>query len=432
MENNNQITDGITTGIELRQQRGLEIAAVSKIAKSDNGDWWVPSQSQKMLKYRVRVGKACSCTCQDHELRGCKCKHVYAVEYAIKREQNEDGTETVTESVTVSATKHRPSYPQNWPAYNEAQTNEKRLFQSLLADLCSQIQTPAQTGRGQRRLPLSDAIFCAVFKVYSTFSGRRFISDLCDAQAKGYIEKVPHFNSIFNTLEKEELSEILTYLITKSSLPLRAIEQDFAVDSTGFMTSRFTRWFDQKYGTKMEKADWVKAHVMCGVKTNVVTAVEILDQHAADAPRLPALVDATGKNFFIREVSADKGYCTVDNHAAIEKHGGMPYIPFKSNSTGAQGGAGGVFEKAYHFFAFHRDEFLARYHQRSNVESTFAMIKAKFRDHVRSKTDVAMKNEVLAKILCHNICCLISAIYELGIDPAICTTKENSAQREVA
>jgi hypothetical protein len=57
------------------------------------------------------------------------------------------------------------------------------------------------------------------------------------------------------------------------------------------------------------------------------------------------------------------------------------------------------------------------YHKRSNIESTIGMIKAKFRDHVRSKTDVAMKNEVLCKILCHNICCLVSAMYELNITP---------------
>jgi len=44
------------------------------------------------------------------------------------------------------------------------------------------------------------------------------------------------------------------------------------------------------------------------------------------------------------------------------------------------------------------------------------MIKAKFGDSVRSKTDTAMKNEVLAKIVSHNICCLISAIRELGLD----------------
>jgi hypothetical protein len=35
------------------------------------------------------------------------------------------------------------------------------------------------------------------------------------------------------------------------------------------------------------------------------------------------------------------------------------------------------------------------------------MIKAKFRDSVRSKMPVAMVNEVLCKIICHNICVLI-------------------------
>ena len=45
------------------------------------------------------------------------------------------------------------------------------------------------------------------------------------------------------------------------------------------------------------------------------------------------------------------------------------------------------------------------------------MIKTKFGDAVRSKSEVAGKNEVLAKVLCHNIWCLISAMYELDIAP---------------
>lgn len=46
---------------------------------------------------------------------------------------------------------------------------------------------------------------------------------------------------------------------------------------------------------------------------------------------------------------------------------------------------------------YRRDEFLAHYHKRSNVESTFSMIKRKFGDFLRSKTDTAMVNEALAK-----------------------------------
>jgi hypothetical protein len=47
------------------------------------------------------------------------------------------------------------------------------------------------------------------------------------------------------------------------------------------------------------------------------------------------------------------------------------------------------------------------------------MIKAKFGDSCRSKTDTAMKNEVLAKFVCHNICVLIATAYELGVDPTL-------------
>jgi hypothetical protein len=46
--------------------------------------------------------------------------------------------------------------------------------------------------------------------------------------------------------------------------------------------------------------------------------------------------------------------------------------------------------------------------KRSNVETAFSMINAKFSGSVRSKTPVAQVNETLAKVLCHNIRVLIS------------------------
>jgi hypothetical protein len=67
-----------------------------------------------------------------------------------------------------------------------------------------------------------------------------------------------------------------------------------------------------------------------------------------------------------------------------------------------------AWSKMFGYFAYRRDEFLAHYHKRSNVESTFSMIKRKFGDFVRSKTDVAMVNEVLCKVLAHNLVVLNS------------------------
>jgi transposase len=375
--------------------------------------WLVASQSGHG-RYAVSPDPdAPHCTCPDHETRGLKCKHIFAVEFAIKREEHSDGSTTVTQTVTVTETIEKPTYAQDWPAYNAAQTNEKDRFLSLLHDLCSGIPEPPPT-KGRPRIPLSDAIFAACFKVYSTFSGRRFMSDVREAHTKGFIGKVPHFNSIFNALENPDLTPILRGLITESSLPLKVVEADFAVDSSGFTTSRFIRWFDHKYGVVRQQHEWVKVHLMCGVKTNVVTAVEIREKDASDTKLLPDLINTTAQYFDMREVSADKGYSSVNNVNVIAGYGATPYIAFKSIHSGK---AGGLWEKMFHYFAFNRQEFLQHYHKRSNVESTFSMIKAKFRDHVRSKTDVAMQNEVLCKILCHNICCVIQAMYELSIEP---------------
>ena len=210
------------------------------------------------------------------------------------------------------------------------------------------------------------------------------------------------------------LTPILRELITQSSLPLTSVETDFAVDSSGFTTSRFTRWFDHKYGQVREQHDWVKCHLICGVKTNIVTGVEILGRNARDSIVLPALVENTAKNFQVAEVSADKGYASKSNAEMIASVGATPFISFKSNNRGA---GGGTWEKMYHYFQFKRTEFLQHYHKRSNVESTFSMMKRKFGDGLRSKTDVAMVNETLCKVLCHNLVVLIHEMYELGIDP---------------
>jgi hypothetical protein len=52
------------------------------------------------------------------------------------------------------------------------------------------------------------------------------------------------------------------------------------------------------------------------------------------------------------------------------------------------------------------------------------MIKAKFGDSLRSKTDTAMINEALCEILCHNLCCLVQSAYELGVTATFWTKDE--------
>jgi transposase len=315
--------------------------------------------------------------------------------------------------------KIRKTYPQEWSAYNQAQANEKARLQELLFELCKGIEEPTQTF-GRPRLPFAEMLFCTALKVYSTFSSRRFISDLHTARERGYISKVPHFNSVSNYLEMESMTLYLKQLIVESSLPLKSVEADFAVDSSGFATGQFSRWFDAKYGEEKQQHDWIKAHLMCDVKTNIVTSVEISHRHANDTTFLkPLLHTTTGNGFQVKELSADKGYDSFNNRCLVLIKGGMPYIPFREGEKNKPNPSnkGELWKRFYHFYKFNEPLFKQHYHKRSNVETVFSMIKAKFGERLRSKSLVAQTNEVLCKVLCHNVCCLIQSIYELGVEP---------------
>jgi len=401
--------------MDARQERGLLIAETCKIEKNKLG-WKVPTQSGNG-SYIVSLDHGEPfCTCPDFEARHQPCKHIHAVEYIIQRETKPDGSTTLTQSVKVTCT-------QEWPAYNQAQTHEQERFVTLLHDLCNGIQQPDYRF-GRPRLPLADVVFGLVFKSYTTMSGRRFTTALKEAQSDGLISKAAHYNSEFRYLENPELTPLLKTLIEQSANPLRAVETDFAVDSSGFATTTYARWFDHKYGKERSKQTWVKTHIMCGFTTHVITSVEATPFESADNVQLPTLVNNTAKTFDIREVSADKAYSDRRNLWAVQSQGGTAYIPFKVNSTGAgdhHHKFDGLWNRMWHFYNFNREAFLQHYHKRSNVETAFSMIKAKFGASVRAKTPTAQVNEVLCKVLCHNICVLIQSIYELGLEPTFWT-----------
>ena len=152
--------------------------------------------------------RSCRLHLADFEERGKPCKHIYAVRFVVERETNPDGSVTITKTLTLtekSTIASKPTYKQDWPAYNAAQTHEKARFQELLFDLCKGINHPVQANRGRPKNLMSDMVFAVAFKVYSTFSARRFQSDLDEAHAKGYLTKSPHYNSVLNYFEDEEI-----------------------------------------------------------------------------------------------------------------------------------------------------------------------------------------------------------------------------------
>ena len=397
-----------------REQRGKLLYKSVKIVQTPSG-WRVPSQTSNK-SYLVKLTRhEPKCSCPDCQLRRKKCKHIHAVEFYIKRQIDEEGKVTQTKGVKVT-------YKQEWKAYDKAQTNEKIMFMRLLKDICEQVEQPTYKF-GRPTLPLSDMIFSSALKVYSTFSLRRFMSDMKIAKEMKLLDTTCSYVSVSNYMKKEEFTDVLKSLIEMSASPLREIEKDFAIDSSGFSTSRFARWFDTKWGKEKKYRVWLKAHVMSGTKTNIVTGIEVTEGNSGDSPQLPRLVEETAKTFQVSEVSCDKAYSSRENLKAIQDVGAVPYIPFKKNVTGRRAKYG-IWRKMYHCFMYKHDEFLEHYHKRSNAETVFHMIKTKFKDNLRSKSQTAQVNELLLKILCHNICVVIQEMAELGIRGEFVVEKE--------
>jgi len=307
-------------------------------------------------------------------------------------------------------------YTQEWKEYNEAQTKEKLLFYKLLNELLNVVPARAYTF-GRPRKSLRDMLFCCMIKTYLNTSSRRTISDLQLAKKAGYIKDVPHFNTLLNYFEDTGLSILLPYLISISALPLKHVEESFAVDATGFSTRMFNdKWLNARTGKDEKKRGYRKCHAICGTKTNVITSIKLTEGKAHDSPQFTPLLTETTQNFNVKEVSADKAYLSRSNLELANKLKAMPYIPFKSNIKKAKTKGSPTWKKCFEIFSQNYFEFAKHYHKRSNIESCFAMIKRKFGDFVRCKNEQSQDNEILCKVLTHNITCLIHEIFELKID----------------
>lgn len=311
----------------------------------------------------------------------------------------------------------RKTYPQNWPVYNLAQTKEKMLFLKIINESVNSMEIPYEyKGDGRPHYPIDDMIKVCCIKVFNNFSSRRSVFELHLAYALGYIRQIPHFNSISNYLNKTELTSYLHKLYKTIALPLVDAENVFAIDSTGFGTFNKKKWMDVRLEKRLWK-EYRKLHIVTGVKTNLISSAKITNA-GADVNHFPDLIRQSSFNFKIREIVADKGYLSRLNAQVAKDIGAEPYImPRKDTRTRmivTRGGIGIAWRDMIRFWRDNREEFERHYHQRSNVESTFSMIKRKFLPYVRSKNFKAQENEILCKIVCHNASVLVNSVFELG------------------
>ncbi|MGP8078163.1 MAG: transposase [Thermoplasmata archaeon] len=407
-----------------RVAKGRLIAATPGAIEQVRDDLFLVKSQSGPGSYRVHLAeKGPECSCQDYSSRGLPCKHAASVRFYLEKQTTLPSGETVSERVPLT-------YPQAWAAYDRAQTEEIRLFDILLRDLVVGIPEPERDPHHAGRPPiaLADQLFCSVQKVYSQLSCRRARGLFGFAVERGQLPKAPHYTISSEVLNREDVTPILHELITRSALPVAALESGFAPDSTGIQTTSFGAWREEKHGEKREHL-WIKAHALAGVKTHIIAAVSVTGKEGADNPQFEPLIRQAAKaGLCLKEVFGDKAYSARANYALAEEMGFDLYVPFRSNQTGRTTLRSGtpeararshslLWRKAYLFFQMHREEFEAKYHARSNVESVFSALKRKFGETLRSKNPTAQVNELLAKILAYNLTVLIHEIFEHGVMP---------------
>lgn len=323
------------------------------------------------------------------------------------------------------------TYPQDWPAYNKAKTSEKYLFLELARELLDEVYPEEKKEKrvGRPRLSFKEMLFCAMVREYCCFSSRKTVSELKLAKDAHLISRVPHFNSITNFLKDKALYKEIQKLIVVSALPLKTAEYHVAIDSTGFSPSSYQSWMEAKYGKKMRNRGWMKAHIACGAKTQIIVAAEITDKRHNDSIMFGPLFQVYSKFFEFKELSADKAYSSSWNlQMAMDKEI-TPYIPFKSNTNIHLGGHRPAWNSIYKYFKNNESMFMRHYHQRSKVETAFSMVKKRLGSTVKAKTEDSQKNELLCRFLVHNITVLIQEMNELEIEVDFFRSSREAAQK---
>ena len=309
--------------------------------------------------------------------------------------------------------KPRKRYKQDWKAYNLAQTNELSLFMDTLIELIDSTITVRKPlfKNGRPFSNFKDMLFCCVMKIYFGKSFRRNNSYLALAKGKNYIDNIPDFTTVNNYYNDPALIPLFKHLIEQSGLPLKELEEQFVIDSSGFSTSLFDRWFDYRLKRNKNIRKWKKAHITSGAKTNIITAINVTEGYSADSPEFENLIRKTAQNYEMKEVSADAGYFARRNFEIVSSVGAIPYIMFRSNASGKARGSL-VYKRMYEYFTKYKEDFLEHYHKRSNAESIHSAIKRKFGTHLYCKSEIGQINEILCLCLCHNICVLIQELFE--------------------
>jgi hypothetical protein len=427
-----QIAEAQTS--DVRSQRGLALAREKRAAiKALVGTkYLVPSASDNGSAYVVDT-KIEACSCLDwmklggHD-RPHRCKHLWAVIHVLKLA---DGSELLVAEKPDEPDEPKKKYQRHcsWKTINACRTLIPRLGPIFIEDLVDGsglfAPKPGKRGRGAPPVPERDIVVTALLREFGQApagTAQVLAEDYC-AAGTVHMTKVPSYNTLLERFADPALMPKLHHLLAGSALILLPFETGFSVDGTGFGTSVYDHFFTEKHGKKAQKrrptkrSRWVEAKTVYGVRTHVIPAVQVTEQHAGEAPVMPELLRRTIANGAkVSEWYADAAYCAEECAAAVEKVGAQFFVDWLGNRTGRTKKA--ALWRLHQKFDLDRDLYWSHYDKgRPLAETGNMMLKTRFGHSLKSRTANTQYAEVMLRCICHNIACLVMAVQELGVEP---------------
>ena len=181
---------------------------------------------------------------------------------------------------------------------------------------------------------------------------------------------------------------------------------NIAVDSTGFGTKSYHRWFNIRNTKNKVKKAFLKLHAAVDTVKKAVVSATVTGGHAHDSPQLRKLLKPIKD---IGDASADSGYLSRKNCELIAKKHGTPYIMPKKNTT-ARAARSKVWRDMILAFKHYPVEWLKHYHKRSISESVFSAIKRKLGSYLTSIKFSLQKKELLIKVIVYDLILLVNEL----------------------
>lgn len=292
---------------------------------------------------------------------------------------------------------------------------ERALFIATCSDFIDNTVKRVHSFEGRPTTDYPDILKCLLIQSWNGLSYRRVASDLLIVKTFGLIFDIPKKSTLCKYMSNPALTAELEHLIQESAFPFLNTDHTLIVDSTWFALKMYSGGHNRKPTAEGDKKANIpplekckKLHIGCLATSKIIAFAKASPGTANDSPFFKDIISTVCTNgFMISKCLADAGYMSKDNYALCQElNVKQVFIDFRSNVTGKHPKSK-AFRDAFNLYTNQPDVWHEDYRYRVLIESVFSVIKRKFLNWLRTKSETAQYNEMLLKVLCYNLTILV-------------------------